>query len=411
MFMISKKALIFLTLLCVISHRLLGFSGFILPEEHKTYPPDITFCIVDLKFNRDYIKVCEFGLGVVSGFYGFERLHQDNPDYLWREFWRYLFSLHIPAFFIDSSARFYQQPVSSTTTFLKGGGRLFSGISEFQRMIATTQHAVSKKPLKALDQTMGILISRQPFIPKKMVEELAHDYPSLMVLDYVTRPFMFHKVLTHLLFADDPALEMYRPKCKILPKKYNLTLSQDLIRDLGSELFVIKPLNEWKGKGVIIVDKKELNHTLSTILSHPETINASAGKALGYWKKDKRRFFIIEAYEPSQSLDVGGKAYDPTMRVALGMHYDQGQIGISYLGAYWKLPKKSLQERGTHDEKRKSHIAAGKNNCSANVTDADFAKVQTILNDMLPKVYKKMVYARHDKNYLPTLYAIMEGRV
>ncbi|NDD55503.1 hypothetical protein EBZ39_16840, partial [bacterium] len=109
-----------------------------------------------------------------------------------------------------------------------------------------------------------------------------------------------------------------------------------------------------------------------------------------YWIKDGSPSLIVEAFAPSKPLEAFGKLYDPTLRMAFVMSNLHGRMSLTYVGSYWKLPEKSLQEAGTMIEKHKSAITRN-HACSYKVADEDFSAVAEQLNQLLPSLYEEML--------------------
>ena len=65
----------------------------------------------------------------------------------------------------------------------------------------------------------------------------------------------------------------------------------------------------------------------------------------------------MQAYAPSKKIIVRGKSYDPTMRVFFFSSHNAGIASVIPIGAYWKIPAKSLDEVGTLTEKHITHPA------------------------------------------------------
>jgi hypothetical protein len=214
--------------------------------------------------------------------------------------------------------------------------------------------------------------------------------PRLIVLNSATSPFVNNKYFTNILFDTDD-LKPFKPRFVLCKKKYHKELAAKVIQAIPCSRYVIKPLNEFKGRGVIIVDADNLDKTLYKILY----INGikkrgqhahSKYETYGHWKRDKHNYFLIEEWCPSKTIVLKGKPYDPTLRVAFIIAYNQGNIDLHYLGAYWKIPLYSLKDKV---KLTKCHKSWGLS--PARVSDDDLAQVYALLDQCLPKVYMKMI--------------------
>ncbi|MDP1880412.1 MAG: hypothetical protein Q8K60_05685, partial [Parachlamydiaceae bacterium] len=150
---------------------------------------------------------------------------------------------------------------------------------------------------------------------------------------------------------------------RLYPKKYELILSARIQYEMPSELYVIKPRREALANGVIVVANKDLDNVLKIILDPLAILEKHPDKKYSYWWKNKDDTFLIEKYYESDylcfTLPLGGKLfceaeyhYDATMRLAFMLQYDRGKMTYHYLGGFWKLPCKALEEEGTLNEKR-----------------------------------------------------------
>ncbi len=369
----------------------------------KTYPPDVSFCIVDLKYNKPHVKICEFGQGVVSGFYGHERINQRIP--MWSHLWDFLHELAIPAFFIGPRPLDVRANYSKAIEhFVQLGGIAQTDFKSLEKNNYFKEY-FKRKTNNAYSffnphQAAGVLVSSQHHLIFDYYKTIKKKYPNLLILDEATRPFVLNKLRTHQLFAGDPTLECYRPQCLVVPKIYSPTLAQTIISSITSDYFVIKPINAWKGRGLIFVHRDELDTTLKLILDK-NTSTQYPSKAFSYWNKDKNTCFLVESLEHSQPIIVEGHHYDATMRVAFGIAYSKGKIVVRFFDAYWKLPRQSLDNPTSLDETYKSNIRHGEV-CSAHVNKQTFKEVTQFLKKILPPLYRKMIAAQNDLTLLST---------
>lgn len=383
----------------------------------QSYPPDISFCIVDLKYNKPRLKICEFGEGVVSGFYGYQRLYGQGK--IWTAFWEYLEKFKRPIFYVDPQHNTYAAGIERSLSRLRVlGGNMYKTVPELKE---------SDKFLRALQNEQSpILVSCRQHKFFKDYKAVTQAYPNAILLDNATRPFVLNKFMTHLLFMNDPEIEHYRPGCKIIPSQYTTTMASEIINEIPAERYVIKPMNAFHGKGIIFVEQKDLDQALKSILcpsvfAEATTRQVTHNPAIKYWQHNPKPYLLVESYETSQPVCNGNKSYDATMRVAFGISYDpdsihpsspgthrERDISITFFGAYWKLPKKAINEPGSLSERYQSHIQMG-TNCSAKVDSKTLNEVEKILRKLLPKVYIKMIAARHDPEIIPGLMAEING--
>ena len=186
---------------------------------------------------------------------------------------------------------------------------------------------------------------------------------------------------------------MFKPKFMICEKKYGKELAAKIKKDLPSNQYVIKPLKEFKGRGVVIVNQENLDAMLYKLLHdygvlHRGEKEIEKNESEGHWKRDKGNFFLVEEYCPSKPLTINKKVYDATMRVVFMMRHNQSSIDIHYLDAYWKVPHHATTDQVDLTMKLKSF---GYNPTKASKQEK--RDVFAIFDRMLPKLYHKMFHA------------------
>ena len=83
-----------------------------------------------------------------------------------------------------------------------------------------------------------------------------------------------------------------------------LAVAQEIAADIVSDYYVIKPRGGFRGSGVIIVAKEDLDETLQYILSDSTRLKKDRRKSHRYWIQDKFDSFIVEKYYPSDLVQV-----------------------------------------------------------------------------------------------------------
>src|SRR6185295_473621 len=153
-----------------------------------------------------------------------------------------------------------------------------------------------------------------------------------------------------LLFRTDPVLAKIKPEWQLYKKEYSPDLAAKIIQDLGGDAFVIKPRGAFLGNGVIIVSREDLDSTLHYILTEQEALKQNKDKSYNHWSRDPFNTFIVEKYYPSDPIMHEGKFYEPSMRVAFICIYNNQKIDFRFLGGYWMMPTKSLDQQGSLNE-------------------------------------------------------------
>ena len=374
------------------------------PDPCATYPADISFCIIDLKYNdnnepKERLKICEFGQGVISGFLGHQMLH--GPGKIWGNLWHFMASFNKPILYVNPDLKDAHAPNNHYNL-----GTLMA--YQQHSIVHSTVDLITQRCWRAarnrppcdnrLSSITAIMCSNSPknIYNRALTTTITTKCPGALVMDDATRGIVLNKARTHLLFANDPAVQHFRPAALLLKKKYYPTLAQEIIKKIPATAYVIKPIDAWKGDGILMVRPSELDKYLRAMLNKPGAPGNPMAHAIRYWVHDHAQYFLVERLETSQLIKVKNKTYDATMRVAVGLAYDNGDVKIEFLGAYWKLPDKPINADGTLVEHFKSHISSSRIVCSALVNQITYIQVQKYLNQLLPPIYRKMVALRHD---------------
>lgn len=352
---------------------------------------DITAGIVDLKFDGKEIKICEFGELQRSRFLGFDRLY--GLGSLWSRFWKICNFFSIRPCYITTALASETLSDRKISLFKEYGG--FSAPSlktlEYQSLFKQVYNEIDHERLFFKRNNVMTIISDNTY-QSTFVEHFFKVYPHALLLNHAFGAFANDKILMNNLFACDE-LRAYRPKSMIVRKKYTSLLHSKIIQKLQSDWFVIKPLHAAKGYGVIIVKKRDLQQTLSSIIRNPKNLKNLADPAYNYWLRADNEDFLVEAFAHSKLIEVEGKKYDATMRVIFTLFCDEGKIGVMFLGAYWKLPAFDCASTEDLTNVHKSSIRDDVVS-SAPVDERDYACVTSILRNVLPTAYTKMLHIR-----------------
>ncbi len=349
--------------------------------------PQISFCIADLKFDGDRLKICEFGQGVYSTFRGYDALH--GPGKMWALVWEYLAQFKKPIWFVSPRLNDENIQEIACNDFKKIGGRTFRSLLELQNDAefkqASEQKADKKDKIKISDYS-GFLIIR-----KKMdsLQNFIKQHQNILVLDQTSAGVVGNKYLTHLLFDGDNDLIGYRPHCRVCNKRNCSAQINDIFRFMPAARYVIKPIASSMGRGIVIVENDLLQEALTCVVGKKKELPILQDSEIDYWQADKEETFLVEEFVESLPVHVNNKWYDPTMRVAFIVIVEDNLPLVTFLDAYWKLPAKAISEGGTITETHKSHIVNdGQSSCL--VDRDDYKLVTMILGAVLPKVFKKM---------------------
>ncbi len=350
------------------------------------YPVDISYMVADLKYSQEHgVKICEMQHGILSTFFADVFMNGDNGlicpqiSRLFAEFdmpkWTVALDINFPHLLTELKQSHHWKDKKLFTLILKD--------SEFQK---TAQH-VPLDPYSVVSYTGMVYVK-----PKSIQnhEIFSKKYPGIIVIDAATHPYWVDKYKMSCLF-NNPLLSKIKPEWGVYPKTYSKQLADQIIQDIKGDAFVIKPRGAFLGNGVIIVSKEDLDTTLHYILDKPQSLKMDPDNSYNYWNRDRSDTFIVEKYYPSDILQVdtfAGKSFEPTMRIAFMMIYNNKTIDIRFLGGYWMLPHKSLDEPGSLNDLKKAYC---KLPYFTKATDADLNEVRQQIEPALRLLYQAML--------------------
>lgn len=362
---------------------------------NSNYPVDISFLIADIKYRRGSLKILELGEGSRSKYKGFDQLYGKGK--MWSRFWNYLAQFNVPMWYIGPSLK--RQSVRDEMAyrdFRDLGGTYVRSKQRCARLVQA-EHTYSF-PLtqpNEIEKYHAITVLRHQNASSQAALEFKRNNPFTLILNHASAPYVNSKFLTNTLF-NDPELHAYKPVWKIYPKHYTPDLAQKIINEIDADIYVIKPLNAFKGDGIIMVTKKKLNYILKNIIQKTAIIRNSTNKTYSHWARDHNDSFIVERFEKSKTIRSQDRPYDPTLRVVYALHYSKETISITFFGSYWKLPERAMNEKATLVERTKSSIdKTGLRASSVMVDGDDIEHVKKTLITVLPKIYIKMLQTRH----------------
>lgn len=362
----------------------------------------IEFCIADIKYNDDALKILEFGGGPRSGFDGYDRWFGFGAA--WREFWKYLAQFNRPMWYMRTPS--FESPVGKKwlefiayETFLGLGGRFALNPEEVEGYISPLSPPAADGTYPDYNGAFLMNISRHRPEYGPMNGAMRKKFPSALFINEIADKFVFNKSKTDRLFRDDE-LRQYRPKSMVCFKRYDAGLAQKIINTMQCDMFVIKPLNAQYGKGIIFVKKEDLSSMLQTILVEVKKqgqTKVTLNESVAYWSEDSSSRFMIEEYVPSKLVELEGKKYDATLRAIFTMHCLNKKITITVLGAYWKLPIYGIGDDASLNEVHQSY-QYDREIISLPVDPVDMKRIREILTTSLTRVYAKMIAGTKNKD-------------
>ena len=363
-------------------------------------PKDLSFCIADLKFNnttvnsdgsRGSLKILEFGEGGRSKFKGHDALYGTGT--MWAFFWRYMAAYNVPMWLVSMPEDAGLRKEINMDLFAQLGGQEAKNITDLRQHIETSlyqQHGVVTAQHRQ-DYAAMVLIKKGR--PTKTVRKMKEEFPNVIFVGDMSNKFVNNKYRMSLLFMTDE-LKKYRPQCKTCPVKYDPGMAQALINELGCDIFVIKPVNSSRGRGILMVAKHELDATLRLLFENPAgLLETNLSEEHKYWATYKSPFFLVEQYEPSKPIIIDEQPYDATMRLVFTIDCCAQDVNVTIFDGYWKLPAFPLTADCSLTDKHKSHIIPGLLS-SVKIASEDFADAKMLMEDALRKVYWQMVQTR-----------------
>lgn len=358
---------------------------------------DLSLLTIDLKYNdEDGVKICEIQQGLNSELKGVSYLWGANfsvATLLAERVSRY----GLPVWYSKSGISSYYLTVfkkqkmwcgvKSLTSLLrnrkflkncKGDASSKRKISDYSAIVLALYREIDRE---ALDQMDEVLVLNRTFL------EAFGDH------------FFTDKMTMHQLYQKNSSLLSLRPQTAFYTKFYSTELIAEILNTFSQNRLVIKPRCGFQGRGVLIIDREELDHVLQSILLSPEKLKALPDSSWSHWASDTEEEFLVEEYIPSLSLKaplLGKGDYDGTMRVIVFLSHENGTTTADFLCAFWKLPKASLQEKCTLTEKHKSFSGSDKHYSA--VSDEVLEKVYEQLRPALMDMYEYLNYTEtHSK--------------
>lgn len=327
-----------------------GFFHFIYTTEK--YPVDVCFMIADLKYNaKQGVKICEVQQACLSLFNG-DGFQNPEQESIYKELLKSL-SLYNKNGWIVAHSIADKNVVSTLTDspFWHSPEDLIALFSDHHFLNQAKQPVID---IHDLSSYQGFLYIN--WAQLSAIDDFEKRFPGMIVMDKSSFPFWIDKYQMTRLFREDELLATFKPKWGNYKKEYTKELATQIADDLQCDIFVIKPRGEFQGRGVIIVQKHQLDDTLFYITTKSGPLADSKDPAYTSWKNDAFDSFIVEEFVSSDPIIIShleNKTYQPTMRVAFLLVYDKQGHHVHFLGGYWKTPALSLDEEGDFMQKNK----------------------------------------------------------
>ncbi len=347
---------------------------------------DLSFLIADMKYSKEEgVKICEVQQGTLSVFRGIDYLNGTDclvESSVVENLLQYPFRIFYKEHYIASKA--LRQKLANTEAH---------NFSTIRSLIENDDFLngalIAPNDPENLFDYHTLVISSPKIIPS--VSDFKERFPGVLVLDQSSYPYWIDKYKMSELFKGDPILETIKPAWGLYPKVYHQDLATTITDELKGEIFVIKPRGSFKGNGVIIVEKNNLDNVLQLILRDKNRLKYEKDPAMKYWASERNTSFIVERFhasDPVKAPFLDNEYYDGTIRTVFLIRYHKKEIEIDFIESHWKLPKLPLKASGSLNERHKSfgeppHFAA--------VPRSIQVEVERQLREALPILYKRML--------------------
>lgn len=362
---------------------LFAFQQFEIPLGAESLPDDASFFVADLKYNEiDGVKICEIQQGALAVFSGYDHLN-GTEYFVENAVANYLLQFKKPIFFIDRDVR-----SAEIAQLLKEGGARNFASSE--QLFADQEFLAASLKSQENENGYQCLLLAKPRTTSPF-KEFTEKYPGVLIVDAASFPFWIDKYKMSLLFSGDPILEAIKPAWGIYKKKYQGNLAEDIIKSLGGDQFVIKPIGSFLGNGVLIVDKDNLEDALKYVVTRIKPPITLQNRIYSYWSTDIKDSFIVEKFYGSDPVKVPhlrNELYDGTVRIAFFLSYKQKEITFKTIEMHWKLPAIPVTDKGSLNE---MHLSIGKMPYFAEIEPEIQARIENQLMEALPVLYMKML--------------------
>ena len=356
-------------------------------EASKHYHPvDISFLVADIKYSKEKgAQICEIQHEIDSTFKG-DAFSNGGISLIAENFYEFFLSCNKPVWAFLSN--FSDDAIKN---------KLLEQSMLWNVLPSTNHHAeelylqFNSLPVENSDRIENYqgFIFANAYTSNNFSPSL--EPKSIILIDRATLPVWKDKYKVSLCFRGTPQLESCKPRWNLYPTKYSPDLASRIANEIGSDRFVIKPRGKFKGNGVIIVDKKDLNRTLKYIFSRSKKLKKNSDRAYRNWYYETSETFLVEEFVPSDTIIVPHlkkKKYCPTLRIAFLCVFDQGNVGIHLLGGYYCLPKKAVSDSGSLHDRYKTSL---KTIHSSKVDAQVLEKVFNELYNPLCFFYKKVL--------------------
>ena len=363
----------------------------------ESIPADITFGCADIKYKQGAVKFCECGDAFFMSLRPCNIEFNDNHHWevapFWGIFWNYLKQFGLPIWHVGdggpANALALEELKKCGGRYVKTWNALHHQLGCGKQRLAPQKSAGSAR----INAYQGIVAFKdwgERVQDSKDFAEFKRTHPELIFVNAVAHGYLKRKDNTYRLFSDAGCTENL-PFFRVYKSEYSEELVAQILNEFKSDVLVVKPTFGLCSNGVNVIRRDELKSLLQLILRDPGRIPKGEHRCLSYWRQAKPGSFIVSECLESQHIEVGGKPYDPTMRVMYIMHHDNGAVHVNVLGGFWKIPVKSLSDRGSLTEQRVTIAHSGDQYTGIMVDRADAKVMKQKMTEILTKAYQMML--------------------
>ena len=377
------------TLLLILLFSIVGTEIFAETVDNNVahVPVDVSYLIVDMKYHNERgVQICEIQHGVASTFKG-EKFSNNGTSFIAQNL------VHELDKFYEKSWVEIKAVADVSAKDLLSQDNQWIKVNNLKDLEKDNQFLLrASLPVydpEDLFSYHGFVLMNTRQIAER--EILKAKYPGVLFIDNGSYIYRRDKYKMSQLLRGHPVTEKHKPKWGSYKTKYNKNLAKKINKEIRSDLLVIKPLDEFKGKGVIILKKEDLDKVLKGILTKDITKLDNKDPAYQYWMTHELDQFVVEEFihtDPVAVPHLNGNLYSPTLRLVFLLFYNKRNIEIVCLGGYYSLPQKALSEEGSLNEKYKSYCVLPYY-CKADPEIMKKAEAQ--LREVLTIVYRKML--------------------
>jgi hypothetical protein len=204
------------------------------------------------------------------------------------------------------------------------------------------------------------------------------------------------RILNKILQLNE--LEHYQPETWF----YELASSEDFVPPSNIPFFIIKPMNESLGKGVLLVANEDLLALLKALKMGSDFLKQVGD--IGYYRTESKGKVLIQRFYPGKTIVHQGQSYFPTARAVFAVVKQNDDLVADIIDIFWKLPIHSIQSdlpTASESVSYSGDLSSVQSQISLETDDYELVKKE--LKEKLA-VLSRAIYRYDVKSYLFKLY-------